>query len=201
MTKHSLILIILLFFRLNLFTAKAQQNGDFANMNTVKKGTIIVDGFYGWPYFNALLLRSVIGNTNLKYRNTNHIGIKAEYMISDNISLGGEFSYADAAIQYQTSTSGKFAEAGITKLRILGRFNYHFATSTNLDPYFTVGTGYKKTVYYDTGNSNYRETFNLFPVAFKLGIGVRYFFNDLIGMHTEFGIGGPLIHAGLCVKL
>ena len=201
MNKPAWSIIIVLFSTLNFYTAKSQENGDFANMNCVKEGTILVDAFYGWPNFNALLLRSVIGNTNLKFRNTNHIGLKAEYMISDNISLGGEFSYADAAIQYQTSTSGRFAEAGITKYRIVGRFNYHFKTTKDLDPYFSVGTGYKKTVYYDTGNSNYRESFNLFPVSFKLAIGLRYFFNDLVGMHTEIGIGGPLIHAGLCVKL
>jgi hypothetical protein len=35
----------------------------------------------------------------------------------------------------------------------------------------------------------------------KLAIGVHYYFNETIGINTEVGLGGPLISAGLSVKL
>ena len=205
MKKYFIALFIFFIVSLTNKTAKAQVSHDFANNNCIKTGAILIDAFYGWPYFNGTLLQSAIsnggGNNNYKVTNKNHLGGKVEYMLSENIGLGGEFTFADASINYQNSSNGRFEKAGIKKIRILGRLNYHFATTHNLDPYFTAGIGFKKTTFYDTGSSQYDQTFNILPISFKLAVGLRYFFNDTFGITTEIGLGGPLLSAGLSVKL
>jgi hypothetical protein len=37
---------------------KAQVSSDFADNNCIKKDNIIIDAFYGWPYFNGTFLRN-----------------------------------------------------------------------------------------------------------------------------------------------
>lgn len=180
----------------------AQISGDFANNNCVKKDNILIEGFYGWPYLNGVFLQSIgSANTLTRVKNTNHIGGKFEFMLDEKLGIGGEFTYADASINYQTGLNGNWQKAGITKMRILGRFNYHFSTSKIIDPYFAFGAGYKRTVVYDSGNTSLNQNFNLLPISFKTAIGIRVFFNDLIGFNAEIGIGGPLLSAGLCVKI
>ena len=41
---------------------------------------------------------------------------------------------------------------------------------------------------------------NILPVAFRLGIGLRYYFIENLGVCVEAGIGGPLVQAGLSEK-
>lgn len=179
--------------------AQTQNKMDFSNVNSAKEGNIIIDGFFGWPYFNGVLLSSL--STNYKIKNTNHLGGKFEYMLTDKMGLGGEFTYANASANYQSASNGLWYNAGISKIRVLGRFNYHFSTTKTIDPYLTFGMGYKKTTYYDKGNSNNDYSFNLFPVSCKIAVGTRIYFNDTFGFNAEIGLGGPLIAAGLSLKL
>jgi hypothetical protein len=199
MSKNRIITFLVIVFLANINVVKAQLNEEFVNSKRVKKESFIIDAFYGWPYLNGTLLKSISNNVTVK--NTNHLGGKFEYMISDEVGLGGEFTYADAGINYQSSTNGNFYKAGFSKLRILGRVNYHFQTSEFLDLYLAMGVGYKKTIFYDTGNSNNAQPFNLFPISVKLGVGLHYYFNETIGINAEVGLGGPLISAGLSIKL
>jgi hypothetical protein len=199
MSKNRVITCLIFAFIASIISVKAQLNEEFVNKKLVKKDVFIIDAFFGWPYLNGTLLTAV--SNNVKVKNTNHLGGKFEYMISDEVGLGGEFTYADASVNYNASSTGNTQRAGVSKLRILGRVNYHFQTSELFDLYLGMGIGYKKTTYYDTGNSNYNQTFNLFPISMKLAIGVHYYFNETIGINTEVGLGGPLISAGLSVKL
>jgi hypothetical protein len=180
----------------------AQINSDFVNNKCVKKDNIIVDAFYGWPYFNGLILQGLANANNItNVKNTNHLGGKIEYMLNEKMGIGGEFTYADAGINYVSGVNGQLYKAGVNKIRILGRFNYHFGITQKIDPYFTFGLGYKRTYFYDTGTSGANQSFNLLPVAFKTAIGMRVYFNDLIGINGEVGFGGPLIAAGLSLKI
>lgn len=202
MQKKQLLYTLFLALVLNHTKITAQDRTDFANDICVKKDNFILDGFYGWPYFNGAILKSLgssNGITNVK--NINHIGGKIEYIINDNLGVGGEFTYADAGVNYISASNGLWQKAGVSKIRILGRLNYHFSTTKNFDPYFAFGAGYKKTTFYDTGRSGYNENFNILPISIKIGIGMRAYFNDTFGFMGEIGIGGPLISAGLCVKI
>ena len=181
--------------------AQSQNNQEFVSDNCIKNGDFMIDASYGWPYFNALFLTAATGYQRV--RNTNHIGGRAEYMVSDNLGIGAEFTYADVSIRYQDGLTGNYYNAGILKVRALARINYHFGTSKNFDPYVGGGIGYKYSVYYDQGganNSSYGEILLPFPVSTRLALGARFFFDDTFGLNAEIGLGGPLVAAGLTVK-
>ncbi len=189
----------LLLFNSNLFAQKDRSSGG----NCVQQGTILIDAFYGFPYWNGTILKSEYSGTsydNTAVRNYNHVGGKVEFMINDHIGIGLEGTFARATVNYQRSNL-KYYTGGIDKLRILGKFNFHFATSANFDPYCTAGIGYKNTKVYDNEPGPEPDLgLNIVPVAFRMGVGVRYFFSDAIGINAEVGLGGPLMQAGLSLK-
>ncbi len=150
--------------------------------------------------------------------NLNHLGGKAEYMINDMIGLGLEYSFAAVTAKYSEVSSvyqnnGTYIyqtnnyTARMTKQRILAKFNIHFATSKYLDPYATAGLGYKASLVTSDNPNDQQSVYNVnnaflnvIPISFRLGIGLRYFFTENIGISAEAGIGGPIIQGGLCGK-
>ena len=172
--------------------------------NCVKKGTFIIDAFYGFPYFNGALLKSAYSSNSVSISNTvhnyNQFGGKFEYMISDKIGVGIEGTYALVTVNYQANNLHNYT-AGISKYRILGKMSYHFATTSNIDPYLTWGAGYKNTnVYSNDPSGTQNVSVNIIPVALRIGVGLRYFFSDFVGINAEVGLGGPLMQAGLSFK-
>ncbi|MGB3947120.1 MAG: porin family protein [Bacteroidia bacterium] len=192
MKKSTTIVIAALAIFISSFNSVAQ--------NCVKQGSFIIAGFYGYPYVTGAVIKTIGQNTD-KVKNLNHIGGKLEYMVSDKIGLGIEATYASASVMYQDSVMNWY-KAGIKKLRVLPKMNVHFGTTESLDPYFTVGAGYKSTDIYvegpeDSGSLN----INLVPVSMRIGVGLHYFFTDYVGLNAEVGLGGPAIQVGLAVKL
>lgn len=175
----------------------------FAQGNCIEKGTIIIDAFYGFPYFNGTLLKAAyldsLGNNN-QVRNLNHFGGKFEIMLTDKMGVGLEGTWASATVRYK-GNYGQIYTAGIDKFRILAKMNFHFATSEKVDPYLTWGFGYKNTkVYTNEPGAVNDVVLNIVPVAFRIGIGMRYFFTDVIGVNAEVGLGGPMMQGGLSLK-
>jgi opacity protein-like surface antigen len=134
-------------------------------------------------------------------------------MINKLVGLGAEYTYARVTDTYTDSYNtvvngqsvikyGVFNES-LIKQRFLLKVNFHFATTSSLDPYATAGFGYKVTKF-SSDNPNVNTTdvsvFNVLPVAFRMGAGLRWFFTDNIGLAIEAGIGGPLIQGGLTAK-
>jgi hypothetical protein len=87
------------------------------------------------------------------------------------------------------------------------RLNYHFVQTETVDVYFGVGAGYKhvtRTAAWNdiTDENDASVTGSLLPVAFRLGLGGRYYFHPNIGMNFELGLGGGgILQAGLAVKI
>src|ERR1035437_9422099 len=80
-------------------TSFAQKSKDASSGgDCVKQGTILIDAFYGFPYFNGTILKAAykdsLGGNSV--HNLNHLGGRFEYLLSDKIGLGVEFTYADA---------------------------------------------------------------------------------------------------------
>jgi outer membrane protein W len=194
-----------------------------AQDNCIEKGKFIVDAFYGYPYVAGEWVKSTYNsttnNTNIEsVRNLNHIGGKFEYMISDNIGIGLEYTYASVKAKYkeENTTVNGFGSSVTTinhytvqlyKQRILGRINFHFATTKQVDPYATIGFGYKVSLL-KSNNPNDAESIsafnknfsNLLPVAIRFGVGLRYFITPNFGLNVEAGIGGPSVQGGVTVK-
>ena len=194
-----------------------------AQDNCIEKGKFIVDAYYGYPYVAGEWVKSTYNsttnNTNIEsVRNLNHIGGKLEYMISDNIGIGLEYTYASVKAKYkeENTTMNSFGSSVTTinhytvqlyKQRILGRINFHFATTKQLDPYATIGFGYKVSLL-KSNNPNDAESIsafnknfsNLLPVAIRFGVGLRYFITPNFGLNVEAGVGGPSVQGGVTVK-
>lgn len=191
--------ILLAFISTTMISTTVFAQKGAASNQAVSQGNFIIDAFYGYPYFNGSLLQG-LSNHSDKVKSTGHIGGKFEYMVSDKIGIGAEFTWADASVKFQNDTTLIYYKAGVSKIRVLGRMNIHFATTGNLDPYFTIGAGYKKTTWYDNEPGAGSFSGNLIPVSVRVGVGLHYYFSDFVGINAEIGLGGPIMQGGLSFK-
>ena len=198
--KILFIIIVLTTFHSNSYAQRISDPSLESNL-CVKRYDIIIDAYYGFPYLMGSYVKQVLADSFgiTGARNLNHLGGKFEYMVWDKIGLGVEYTYAALTLTYQGS-SGKFYTAGVSKQRFLAKFNYHFATSLRLDPYLTSGIGYSNSKVFTNEPGNAGESITFIPVAFRTGIGMRYFFTEMVGVNAEVGLGGPLIQGGISFK-
>ena len=185
----------------------------------VKQGKFIIDAYYGYPYLFGSYIQQIATTNynNVQVTNLNHLGGKFEYMLNKMVGLGIDYTYASSIAKY-SETNSVFQNgvstnvtsdytAKIIKQRMLAKINIHFATSKYLDPYATGGIGYKNSLVSSNNpndqinvNDLNNSFLNILPVAFRLGIGLRYYFIENLGVCVEAGIGGPLVQAGLSEK-
>jgi opacity protein-like surface antigen len=225
--KRSKILFLFLNTGFILFINQlySQESKKNSSTNCIEKGKFIVDVYYGYPYVMGTYVKSVFINNNNNgnnssvesVRNWNHIGGKFEYMLSDKIGIGLEYTYASVDIKYfenknvlqnnQYVNKTFHYKATLYKQRVLARINFHFGTTDKFDPYGTIGFGYKTSLLKSNNTddqksiNDFNSTFsNLFPIAFRFGIGARYFFTENFGLNVEAGIGGPSVQGGVTVK-
>lgn len=209
-------LVILIVSSVNLNAQEKEEES-----NCVRKGKIIIDPYYGYPYMFGRYIETIIAESgeNIGVTNTNHLGFKAEYMVTKMIGIGVDYTFAKVIGKYSETNSvynpnnGLYNNqttnytASITKQRILVKINIHFATSKYLDPYAVGGIGYKTSVI-SSDNPGDQEAvnelnasfLNILPVSFRLGVGLRYYFIKNLGVAVEAGVGGPVIQGGLSLK-
>lgn len=209
-------IIVLLIFSNSVITA---QDNNKEDEKCVKQGKFILDAYYGYPYLFGSYIKQIATTnySNVQVTNLNHLGGKFEYMLNNIIGLGIDYTYASSVANYSETQSvyqnganvnvTSNYTAKIIKQRMLAKINIHFATSKYLDPYATGGIGYKNSLVSsnninDQANVNdlNNSFLNILPIAFRLGIGLRYYFLENIGVCVEAGIGGPLVQAGLSGK-
>ena len=215
MRKKITVVIVLLIFSNS--SIRAQENNK-EDEKCVKTGKFILDAYYGYPYLFGSYIKEIANNyDNVQVTNLNHLGGKFEYMLNNTIGLGIDYTYASSVAKYSetnavyqngvsTNVTNDYI-AKIIKQRMLAKINIHFATSKYLDPYATGGIGYKNSLV-SSNNPNDQVSvddlnnsfLNILPVAFRLGIGLRYYFIENLGVCVEAGIGGPLVQAGLSGK-
>jgi hypothetical protein len=194
----------------------------FAQANST--GNIIIDPYYGYPNFGKAFYQSIEDaddTQDFKATGVGPMGLRAEYMIADRIGVGVDVIYNSNNISYTSldsvynSATGAWTEERkeyerkMNRVRVQARFNYHFEVSNpDLDAYFGIGAGTNNRFrkYYENGveiDDNYDGTgsLTLIPVSFRLCTGMRYYFSENIGMNAEIGLGGPLISAGLSIRL
>lgn len=196
MKKTTLILIataLLLGFNSNAFSQSA------------KEGDVQVRAYYGYPYFVGAYLKAALENdssaTGIDVSNTNHIGASFQIMVSEKVGLGLDYTFAKVSATYIDGVDRY--KASLTKHRITAMMSFHFSNSETIDPYFNVGAGYKlnQVKYTEPGYDDSEVLKNAVPLSARLGIGLNYFFNDVVGLNAEVGLGGPLVQLGLTFKL
>ena len=179
------------------------------NAQCIEKGNMIVDLAYGGPNFMTWLLRENYQSSGVEDTKVGGIGPltgKFEYLLTDRVSLGCIFSYAQSRAKWQRKVTPSFSynyKVSVPRMRVLASFNFHFGTSSKVDPFCSVGAGY----YYsrtkvETDDPGFIEGNYLweYPVAIRMGVGLRYFFTENAGILTEFGIGQALVQAGFSYK-
>jgi opacity protein-like surface antigen len=188
----------------------------------VAKGTVAVDAYYGFPNLLTQAVKSVYNDQNAegyKVSGFGPAGVRGEYFVTDHIAFGADVNYSQTNIQwreiseeYDPITNTNFSRAynykvSVPRLRILGKFNFHFGASEHFDWYAGAGIGYNNTKVTLTTNDpsydGYEELGGIFviPISGRINFGGRYFFTENIGLGFEVGLGGgPLASLGICAK-
>lgn len=215
---------IITFLSVLTFTTSAFQANSQANTT----GSIIIDPYYGFPNFGKSFYKSIETSdktSNFKASGIGPLGLRAEYLISDKIGIGFDFIYNSNRITYTsvdttTTYDENFDpiyevktseyERLMNRIRVHARINFHFDISNpNLDGYFGIGAGtnnrFRKfwidgAVDTDESTTDISKI-TLMPVSMRICTGLRYYFTPNIGANMEIGLGGPLLSAGLSVKI
>ncbi len=188
------------------------------------KSIIAVTAGYGYPSWGQVVFNLVLPKDTMKawgYENYSTKGIgplhfRGEIGLSKFIGLGLSVNYESyggkwTRLYYVASPSPGheqyFNESfTVTSFSVMPRFNFHFSVTSQVDPYFGVGAGYKSTIYkfhseFSNATNNNAQEAGPFPVGFETTIGIRYYLSDSFGMYLETGLAKSLIQGGIALKL
>src|ERR1700739_1634791 len=192
-----------------------------ANAQGVQKGSVLVDAYYGFPNLFESILKTDARNIQNGSNGTaasaavggvtiyglGPMGAKAEYLLTDKFGMGVDFNYSNVGIKFSNVTTDQNGNPvtynynlSSPAIRAMLGFNFHFVRTDKLDVYWAVKAGYySRSFGMVTNDPNYRLNLTLGdPFAFRLEIGMRYFFTQNIGVHVNLGFpGGPLIAGGI----
>ena len=202
--KKSLLLIAL-----SLFMIGAPE---MANAQAVKEGTILIDAYYGYGSLYTAAFKAAYANSGspsgVKVTGLGPLGVRGEYLVTDKLGLGGDIGFNSTKVtQDQLNSSNNVYRYTFytQKIGVMVTFNYHFITKDNLDFYGVFGGGYGERTYTFTSTEpGYSEPTvkGLVPISAKLGLGIRYFFNDQVGFNMGIGFGqGGILNGGLTIKI
>ncbi len=183
-----------------------------SNAQAVKKGDVLVDTYYGVVNLFNLAFKGTLGSvaSNASSSSIDHLGVRGEYMLIDKFGIGLDIDFNKVDVSYSTITTVNLNNVvytyniGSQNIRSSASFNYHFADSDKLDAYLGLGAGYNYRSYTSSSTEagySYSASGAITPIAFKLALGMRYFFTDNLGANLAMGIGqGGLVNGGLSFK-
>lgn len=179
----------------------------------IKKGDILVDTYYGVVNLFNFAFKGTVGSgaSNRSISYIDHVGVRGEYLIIDKFGMGLDIDYNMVNVSYSTLSVVDSLnpiihsyKIGSQNIRSSATFNFHFADSEKLDVYLGLGAGYNYRSYTTSSTEagySYNSSGAITPIAFKLALGMRYFFNENIGANLAMGIGqGGLVNGGLSLK-
>ncbi len=192
------------------------------NAQCVGKGSILIDGYYGFPNFFGFIFKTAYNRAypngiNVSSSSLGPVGGKAEYMLTDNLGLGLDFNYSNASITFSKIDTTAFINGSVVTqthhytlttpaMRVMFGANWHFVRTNKVDVYAAVKVGYYNrnlSITTDDPNSSISSiSINLNdPFAFRVEMGMRYFFTENFGAHAMIGVsGGPLVAVGISGK-
>jgi hypothetical protein len=177
----------------------------------IEKGNIIIDTYYGAPNLITGLLKSAVSgsnSTNVSVGSLGPLGARVLYMVGERVDLGLDVNYANSSVTGIGTNSNTGLPYSYTvslpRVRVMGAFDYHIALTENFNFYYMVHVGYGNWSY-NTSSSDptyvpSKITYSI-PIAFRTGVGARYYFTKNIGLNADFGFfGGGLIQGGVSAK-
>jgi len=181
-----------------------------SNAQSVEEGNVLIDVYSGGPNLYTSVLETIYINSgaeeNIVFGGIPAIGGRFGYMATDNISVGFEFNYTTTTIDFteQSGTNNYSYNLSVPRIRAMFRFELHFGQSDKFDFYWPIAAGYNSTKFNITSSDPdfIPETVTtLIPLAFRTGIGARYYIIENLGVNLELGLGGgPIIEGGIALK-
>jgi len=226
MKEVAVILVFVFSFHLKAQTVERSVKPENTSKKCISEGSILVDAYYGFPNLYSTIFKDQIISLNTKMATTSNnyysigtvtnvnnigpLGGKMEYLLTEKFGLGFEFNYSNVNVSFTRVANYLGANPityhytyGTPAYRAMLGFNFHFLTTDIIDVYGAVKAGYyNRSFSYTTDEPGFRVIFSdPLPVAFRLEMGMRYFFTDFLGAHVNIGLGGgPLIALGLSAK-
>lgn len=180
----------------------------------LRKGDIMVTGFGSYPNFGRFSARVVLQSANIASSSTGGfapLGIQGEYMLTNNFGISLDLIANQWSARWsETSFDGQIYESSVSVFRFRGLLglNYHIDDLENdkLNVYggFALGYNYRQIgirLNEFSSISNFWESNIVFPLAFRLRAGLRYFLNDNIGLNVELGAGGSIMSFGVTLRI
>ena len=188
----------------------------------LEQGNVSIDVYYGFPNLYASIFTALYSDgseANLSSGGIGPVGIRGEYMVADKFGIGVDVAFSNAQVGYDYESTVLNPSTNIyepvtyrdefqtSKISAILTFNYHFLDSDKVDFYAMAGAGYKNRNFkltstdpaFDEAAANVSVT--LIPVAIRIGLGVRYFFTDNLGINVQLGFGhSAIINGGLALK-
>ena len=185
----------------------------------VQKGTVLIDAYYGFPNLYSAVFRAAYDGSDYqdyKVRGSGPFGIRGEYLLADKFGIGLDIGYNATKITFTDTyndtydpNTGQYTQTtyhykySTSKLGVMATFNFHFVETEHIDFYAVVGAGYGNRTFTFTSDDPTDNTSatSLIPVAFKTGVGLRYFFTENIGANVAVQVGqGGIINGGISFK-
>jgi hypothetical protein len=177
----------------------------------VSEGSVVGDVYYGFITLVGSLLRLIDATSDAKTTIIGPVGLRAEYMISDVVGLGGDLQLSRYTLswteRHYNDSLGVYYDyyykVKWTRIRAMGRVAFHFAVSRVVDPYLAISGGTRiERISTETNDPSYKADESDVGQAVRLALGTRFFFTPNIGAFAEIGVfGGGLFHFGLSIKL
>lgn len=191
-----------------------------ATAQAVEEGNIIIEGYYGFPNLYSTTFKAAYANsgsqTDVTIKGLGPVGGRVEYLLADKFGLGLDIGFNNTKLTFKDQVSEYDSNTGNTvlktynydfstqKMGVMVTMNYHFIDNDALDLYGMFGVGYgNRSFSFKSDDPNYTEgkVSGLIPIASRLGIGMRYFFTDNLGVNLNLGFGqGGLMNAGISAK-
>jgi len=192
-----------------------------ASAQALEPGNVVFDVYYGFPNLYKAVFRAGYANSGqeqgLTISGIGPVGIRGEYMLADKVGLGIDIGFNNTKLSYTenylvyNSNTGNYDtrtyqyDFSTKKIGVMATFNYHFIDNDVVDFYGVFGVGYGNRSYTFSSTDPYyleQSVSGLIPVAARIGVGVRYFLTDNLGLNIAAGFGqGGILNAGLSVKL
>ncbi len=144
---------------------------------------------YGLPFLGGAL-NGFVGVRLFTRSTTNHIGLRYAYLFNSSTCFELEYTAATGFVNNKTF---------FTKHRALARLCFQSTFSEVYHFYCAVGSGIKWVTFSPESGfaKNFRDNQNRIPFSIRAAGGIKVWLFKCIGLHTEVGIGGPLLQFGL----
>jgi hypothetical protein len=144
---------------------------------------------YGLPFLGGALNGFVGARPNI-LNTSNHIGLRYAYLFNKATCFEMEYTRASAFVN---------TKVFFTKHRVLARASIQTYFSEVFNFFGALGWGIKYVTFSPESGftKNFRDNQNRIPFSIRAAGGIKVWLFKCIGLHTEVGLGGPLLQFGL----